>query len=70
MSYDSAVRSEYSITTLTSGYVGEENIVNYSARTKSHFRAPLCTPCGEGSRMRQHDDCYSSHHIFDSIMAF
>lgn len=44
MSYDSAVRSEYSKTTLASGYMGEENMVNYSPHTESLFRAPLCTP--------------------------
>ena len=66
MSYDSAVRSEYSKTTLASGYMGEKNMVNYSPIP----RAPLCTPCGEDIRMRQHDDCYSSHHIPDGIMAF
>ena len=40
MSYDSAVRSEYSITTLTSGYVGEENIVNYSPVPRATLERP------------------------------
>jgi len=40
MSYDSAVRSEYSITTLASGYVGEENIVNYSPVPRATLERP------------------------------
>ena len=40
MSYDSAVRSEYSITTLTSGYMGEENMVNYSPVPRASLERP------------------------------
>ena len=40
MSYDSAVRSEYSTTTLTSGYIGEENIVNYSPVPRASLERP------------------------------
>ena len=40
MSYDSAVRSEYSTTTLTSGYMGEENMVNYSPVPRASLERP------------------------------
>ena len=40
MSYDSAVRSEYSKTTLTSGYMGEKNMVNYSPIPRASLEHP------------------------------
>ena len=40
MSYDSAVRSEYSTTTLTSGCMGEENMVNYSPVPRASLEPP------------------------------
>lgn len=70
MSYDSAVRSEYSKTTLASGYMSEENMVNYSPIPRASLEHPYVPPCGEDIRMRQHDDCYSSHHIPDGIVVF
>ena len=44
MSYDSAVRSEYSTTTLTSGCMGEENMVNYSPVPRASLERPY-VPC-------------------------
>ena len=40
MSYDSAVRSEYSKTTLASGYMGEKNMVNYSPIPRASLERP------------------------------
>ena len=40
MSYDSAVRSEYSKTTLASGYMGEKNMVNYSPIPRASLEHP------------------------------